>query len=199
MIALCRDGVRLSHRHLIALVIHRLSLARRTPENPDPVPDHLLTGEDTIRAFKDRRMGTGGRPPYHGLIRLDNEATLDQVLRLGVRGSHAGDTRPEPLQRGYNWRTLAIAVAGNSDERPITPAQYARLVQVVTELLPLGRELVGHTDLPFASKDPDKRCPGRYLDLHPVLTAATFRLPMGWKDWELDQRRAHAAAAGWEL
>lgn len=194
-----RPGKRLSLRHLRYLVVHRLSLARKTEANPNPVPDHLLTGADVIEAFRDPRMGTGGNTPYHSLVLLDKEGTLEQLLRLGVRGSHAGDTRPPGERKGYNWRSLSVAVIGNADERPITEPQYRRLVQVAYDLLPLCGELVGHTELPYASRDPNKRCPGRFLDLHPVRTAAIFKLPMSWASWSAEDRIRHAEQAGWEF
>jgi hypothetical protein len=181
--------------HIQFLVIHRLSLAREAKGNPSPVPDDVLAGANVVDAFGDRGLGTGGATPYHALIRRNG--TLDQMLRLSTRGAHATDVRAEP--EWYNWRSVAVAIAGNTDESPPTQGQTDTLIRVVSELLPLCGELVGHTDLPGASRDPHKRCPGRLIYLEDVQRVAVSRLPAGWKHWSRSEAKRSAAASGWEF
>lgn len=183
-------------RHLRFTVIHRLSLANRARGNPRPVPDAELTGADVVERFRDPLLGTGGMTPYHVLIRHDG--TVEQLLRLSVRGQHMTDVRASP--RWYNWRTLAIAVVGNTDEGPPTVEQYGALIRVVRDLMPLTRGAVGgHTDYPGASSDPHKRCPGKFLDPLGVRDSAARMLPDGWRQWGKQEAREFAAHRGWEF
>lgn len=167
---------------LAFVVIHRLSLAHKTEENPNPVPDASLDAMDIVEIFKNHGMGTGGRPPYHIIIRRDPLGTIEQILPIMVQGAHA---------IGYNSRSIAVAVIGNSDERPPTSEQHAGLVKVCQTLCRLnhGLQLVGHTDLPGApSGDPSKKCPGQYLPLGPVIArACVCDRPYSDPWWELQR------------
>jgi len=195
-------GSLLQQGSLVYIVVHRLSLARKTKENPRPVPDHELRGEHVVRAFRNRDMGTGQRTPYHALVCQDEAGTVEQLIPLSCRGAHAGDNRPLNNREGYNWRSLAVAVAGNADERNPTPPQYSSLARVCSEWLPLrpgGLFIVGHTDLEGASSDPNKRCPGQFLSVHALRRSAEWRLPPNWEEWSPAESRQWVTDNGWEI
>jgi len=198
-----RRGITLRQGSLRYIVVHRLSLASFDEEaNPDPIPDHLLTGAELVQRFRNRALGTGGATPYHALVCLDNGAHVEQLLRLSVRGAHAGDVRQGPEHVGYNWRSLAVAVVGNADERHITGSQYTSLVRVCSQWLPMragGLFVEGHTFLPGASKDPNKRCPGRFLDMDTVRRSVDSMMPAGWQIWNEDTGQSWTAQHGWEI
>lgn len=143
------------------VVDHRLSLANKTEGNPNPVDDRILNGFHVIEAFRNPLMGTGGRPPYHLLIKQDALATVDQMLPLAIKGAHAS---------GVNWCSIAVAVAGNTDERAILPQQYQRLIGINRLLAPLNGGLIirGHDEIPGARKDDGKQCPGRFLSMDAI-------------------------------
>ncbi len=138
------------------LMIHRQSLARQTDANPIPIPDDELDGPMLTGKFSAVVFRTGGLTPYPVLILADG--TIEQLLPLSIRGAHA---------RIYNRISLAVGVVGNTDERPMTDKQYESLVWVCQRLTPIngGLRIVGHTDMPGATRDPSKRCPGRYLSI----------------------------------
>jgi len=145
-------------------IVHRLSLTRETIANPNPVLDCNLTSEDIVVRFGNTLMGTGGRTPYH--IHIFGDGRIEQVLPLTIRGAHAN---------GYNWRSVAVALIGNTDERACSLAQYDALIWVSRALRGLNKGLAveGHTYLPGASNDPYKRCPGLYLDMNKVRAAVS--------------------------
>jgi hypothetical protein len=158
----CYDGrvATLHYSRIRYIVIHRISLAFKTDANPHPIPDDQLGAVGLAMAFKDRGLCTGGRPPYHILICMDGAA--EQILPLSVQGVHA---------RRYNDESIAIAMAGNTDMREAPLAQHKTLVEVCKPIYKLngGLQIAGHTDLPGASGDPRKRCPGRFLPLEPII------------------------------
>jgi len=152
------------------IVIHRQSLAQFDEmENPQPTPDLMLDAVVLAERFRDRstQLGrhTGWRRPYHLLILADRDATVEQLIPLSCRGTHAKD---------YNYKSWGVALVGNSDQRPPSRAQYDRLVDTIALLSQYkdGLKIAGHTDLPGASGDPNKRCPGRFLPLGPVIEQA---------------------------
>jgi len=141
------------------IVIHRVSLANYDKDqNPDPISDELLNAKEVALRFKNKALGTLGYTPYHILIKQNG--TIEQMLPLSVRGAHS---------KGYNWCSWAVAVVGNTDQNEIKDAQYHPLVLVCKYLSRPGLEIVGHTDLPGASADPNKKCPGRFLPLEPII------------------------------
>jgi hypothetical protein len=191
MNALIQSGVTLHRNNVRWLVIHRISLSEKAPGNPNPIRDEDLTGEELIRRFRNAGLGTGGRCPYHVLIRHD--ARVEQLLPLTVKGAHAPN---------YNWRSLGVAVAGRTDLFPILPEQWVQLVKVCIGLIgywPDGLAIAGHTDLPGASDDPTKQCPGQYLIPRRLETRVLGWMPNGWGDWDEDQCLEWVRLHGWEI
>jgi hypothetical protein len=181
--------------NLAYLVIHKTSLALRDPEaNPFPIPNELLDGPSLAGRFTNPKLGTGGLIPYEILVRGNEAAAAEQLLPLYIRGAHA---------IGYSWRSIAIAVVCQDEltNPDITPAQRDRLVKICTALVPLGQglKIVGHTDLPSASADPRKVCPGSKFALDMLTKTVYQSLPDDWRAWSLAQREEHASSAGFQL
>jgi len=154
------NGYKLAPANVTTVVIHRLSLAFKAEENPYPISDDQLDGPAVANTFKNKKMGTGGRCPYHFLIRKDLDATVEQMLPLGIMGTHA-------LSK-WNQQSFAVAMAGNTDTRECNKKQYDRLVELCRVLCWVngGLDLKGHDELVGGSKNPNKRCPGKYLPMN---------------------------------
>jgi N-acetyl-anhydromuramyl-L-alanine amidase AmpD len=147
--------------------VHRISLSQIAYGNPHPIADDLLTGPELARRFLvSEALGTGQRIPYHLLVRRDGD--VDQMISLGRRGAHA---------RGKNWCSWAVAIAGNTDEAPVSVKQWDALIDVLWLLAGLHPELqiVGHTEIPGTSGDPNKQCPGRHISMDSVRKAVADR------------------------
>jgi hypothetical protein len=159
------------------IVVHRLSLAGIG------IPDEELTGKQIIESFRDPNLGTGGRPPYHAAILQDT--TIEQMLPLAVTGSHAIN---------YNWCSWGVCVIGNTTLRPPRPGQVESLIAACRVLACAngGLSIEGHTDLPGASGDPNKVCPGHLMPLDVVRSnALTCVSALSWPE--------DAQAFGFEL
>jgi len=122
----------------------------------------------TCRWFQTHpRIGmTGGENPYHLIIDFDK---TEQVLCLDEGGAHA---------RRWNSKSLAIALRGDFNYKHPTPYQKSALYQLCCLLsLYLGTiDIWGHTELPSATKDPMKRCPGGYLRMEQFREAVRDKL-----------------------
>lgn len=187
----------LSYDRLTYVVIHRTSLARKGPDNPSPVPDSLLDGPALAKAFRDNwkdppdGLGTGGRCPYHFLIRTGG--TCEQLLPLSVRGTHAVS---------YNPISLAVAVAGDFRFKEPSPAQWRSLTDVVAALCVYkrnGLHIVGHTQVPDSSHDERKECPGDNLSMSDLLGRVRSTIQdttPQWRGWTPDEARHHLIAKG---
>lgn len=114
---------------------------------------------------------TGGQQPYHFLI--NKYGTVHQVLPLVSNGAHA---------RQWNDDALGVGVVGDFRKEPPTFEQWTALVDLCADLTahleidPDAQEhgvygLSGHDELPRGSKDPDKECPGQFLDMDEVRDA----------------------------
>lgn len=172
--------------NITTVALHRLSLATSTMANPDPVPDDELDGTAIARAFADQQLRTGGDTPYHVLVRADGR--VEQLLPLLVCGAHAV---------AHNWRSWGVAVAGNYDEVELPDRLWRVVVQTCATLALLTRSVNGHTELPGASSDPNKRCPGQYINMDWVRTAVTKKLPLVSMD--IRDRLALIVEAGYTL
>ena len=170
---LCTDpGPRLDTARIRWIVLHRISLARETVANPHPVGDLDLDGPALAGRFRNTGLGTGGRCPYHFLVRRGGD--IDQMLSLSQRGAH---------DKNYNGRSVAIACAGDMREDALTGLQHAALVELLTRLVTGlgGPAIVGHTALPGASADPGKVCPGKRLAVLSLAAVVTKALPDDWR------------------
>jgi hypothetical protein len=162
---------RLERERIRLLVIHRTSLSKPGDDNPDPVSDLLLDGPRLALRFRNTLLGTGGAVPYHFLVLIDGE--VQQLLPLSVRGAHS---------KGYNHESIAVAVVGaNLEHQKPLDMQLDSLVRLVAILRGIngGLRIVGHTDLPGASADPNKVCPGPYLAAADIDRMASSYLPTG--------------------
>jgi len=113
---------------------------------------------------------TGGRMGYHFVIRDDGE--VEQALQLDKVAVHAGR---------YNGESVGIVVVGDFRFNPPTGPQMDALVELCVSLC---RELhiapqsgiFGHTELPGASSDPYKVCPGKLLRINYLINVVTEKL-----------------------
>jgi len=177
VIAECCDG-RITTRHdePTKLVLHRISFAtddggrdeqgRQYLPDVQPIPDEELDGPAVAARFADRRLApkgapswtrrpgtyTGGEMPYTFLARTDG--IIDQCLPVRELAPHA---------RRWNTAGLSLAAAGDFRRRKPTPAQLSAVVYFSALWWAAGLQIVGHTELPDASTDPTKRCPGEHL------------------------------------
>ncbi len=121
-------------------------------------------GEDAITicqrfiADPDVARYTGGQVPYTFIIGNDEIGTIWQCLPLSEVGTHA-----------RRWSAPAIGVACIGDFRKHRPGdvqmkQLIRLCGYLAYAFP-GIVIKGHDELPGGSSDPNKQCPGKYLDM----------------------------------
>lgn len=126
------------------------------------------TGQEISDWFTTHEEGqTGLKTPYHFIIRKDG--TIDQLLAL---------TKLAPHARRYNRTSVAIACIGDFRRHVPTPEQIVsleRLCAIMSRFL-RGAQISGHTELPQASLDPKKVCPGKKLDLRQLRFAVAERL-----------------------
>ena len=135
-------------------------------ENVDKLIIHRVgaslggNGPSIAAAFRDQSQFaagsyTGGEMPYHFVLR--ENGIIDQCLTLGDHAPHA---------RRFNATGLALAVVG--DFRIAAPGvdQWEALRAFCGLWFLYGLEVYGHDELPGASKDPAKACPGRFLDMN---------------------------------
>jgi hypothetical protein len=96
------------------------------------------------------------------------DGVIWQTLPMLEIGAHA---------RRWNHVAIGVAVIADPRVRPLSDKQHANLVELLSDLTqafkidPLAIDddgspfLAGHTELPGASKDPNKQCPGKYLPM----------------------------------
>ena len=100
---------------------------------------------------------TGGENPYHILINAtDSGASITQCIRLLEVGQHA---------RRFNRRAIGVALCFDTLHAPLPHAMGQALIQVLKPLVfwagpTVAGTLYGHDELPGASSDPNKKCPG---------------------------------------
>lgn len=168
----CLAGTRQGEIHygnLTHLVLHKTGVSvRELPWLPDPLADKDCNAFELARRFRRPNKYTGGLVPYHVLVDVDGRA--EQMLPLSMQGAHA-------VKR--NAVALGIAYLG---ENP-TQSQIVTMFALATVLVPInaGLEVVGHTELPGASRDPRKVCPGSKLDLAWFRSAVAAKLAPGWQ------------------
>jgi len=151
------------------IVDHHCSLELQTPENPNPIADDDLEAAGLTRTFATPAMGTGGRIPYGFFVR--RAGIVDQLLALDRQAAHAC---------AFNDHSLAVCTAG---EHGVSTQQYWPLVHlcVMLVLWTHGAEIVGHTSLEGASRDPKKRCPHHSFSIDNLRLDVRNRMPSGWR------------------
>jgi len=147
-IAVCDDGrfrtVPPSKRRYV--IVHRSGMGETAPA--------------IAAAFQSSEgpgSATGYQMPYH--IVIGRYGSIEQALRLTDHAPHA---------LAWSVSGIAIAVVGDPRIEPLTRLQYESLVKVCAVLSSwLGGASVvrGHDELKDGSRDPNRECPGRYLDM----------------------------------
>lgn len=118
----------------------------------------LDTPEELVEAFKDRSLGTGGKYPYHFYVLRDG--SIWQLVRLDEQA---------PGARGHNRNGIQVAWEGDMRRDVPTTAQWEAGLDLARELyLRFDAPAFGHTELPNASRDPAKVCPGANLDMDAI-------------------------------
>jgi hypothetical protein len=174
------------------IVVHHCSLSRYDPiANPRPIElDDDLDATGLIERFKNPSLGTGGRTPYHLLVRTSGK--LEQLLPLSVRGAHA---------RKWNVGSVAVCVAGES--RPAEEWQKIALVNSLCVLMVLyglrADKVLGHCELDGASKDPGKKCPWPTVDMDQLRIELPGAMPSFHYEWDNQRREFFARRAGFVL
>lgn len=136
-------------------MVHRIDFEEKGTDNPDPVPNELLDGPALLKRITPI-LKTGRA--YHALIRADENGTVEQLIPLSRRGAHAYQ---------HNYEAIGVAVVGDFRKSPMPPEQHASLMWVCAGLGLLNSEIeiVRHDGVPGASADPDKVCPGHFIDV----------------------------------
>lgn len=157
----CWDG-KYRERHVTShIVIHRIE------------PEIGNYAEDFAEEFKktgkyEAGSYTGGQMPYHFLCFKDGRC--EQALAIMDTGPHA---------LVWSQRAIAVAMVGDFhlNDTP-TAEQWATTVNLCAVLgWWMGAyQLRGHTELPNASKDPKKRCPGSGVSLDDLRAAVAIRI-----------------------
>ncbi len=123
-------------------------------------------GEDAIticrRFIDDPEVAkyTGGEVPYGWIIGVGG--TIWQCLPISEVGAHA---------RRWNKQAIGVACIGDFRKHEMPDVQYGPLIQLLAALqfgFPRDLEIKGHDELPGASADPRKKCPGDKLPMHGV-------------------------------
>lgn len=126
---------------------------------------------------------------YH--LAVNKDGSVDWAL--SGKGFDLGFELPGQHATGYNWNSIAVALYGCFDPAPDgqelhppplnlhpTKAQLDTLNVLLPGLAwwSGAKHLMGHTELPHATRFPGKVCPGRHIDLD-ALRAKTglTRLP----------------------
>jgi len=181
----------LLRKNITHLFIHRISLANYDPANPNPVKDEFLDGVGLADRFKaTEALGTAKQVPYHFLATKNNPTySIEQLIPLSIKGCHAGD---------WNWRSIAVAVCGDFRRNPPANPQYENLINLISLIAPMngGLEVVGHTDVPSAHLDPNKVCPGHYLNAKIALAKAILIMPEKWREIPEDEVNKRMIEAG---
>ncbi len=125
-------------------------------------------GEDAIticrRFIDDPEVAkyTGGEVPYGWIIGADPTETIWQCLPISEVGAHA---------RRWNKQAIGVACIGDFRKHVMPSHQYAQLIKLLACLqfgFPRDLKIKGHDELPGASADPRKKCPGDLLPMQEV-------------------------------
>lgn len=146
-IAQCDDG-----RHRAAGLAERMRLAiHRTEAGTD-----AASIARTYREHPQARAVTAGQMPYTFVV--TRGARVEQALPLHEHGPHA---------RAWSDSSIGIGCIGDFRTEAIGMDQFNALVRLCAHLCRwLGAvEVFGHDEMPGASRDAGKECPGRYINM----------------------------------
>lgn len=146
------------------VVVHRIEVSQEdSTYRDDPF--------DVLRFFREHPIGvgaTGGDMPYPVLITPDGRVT--QTLPL---------LRISPHAVRHNPTTIGVAALGDFRREPPSALQREALVWVCAALLAQCQHeapiLFGHDELSEATRDPNKECPGRHLDMNALRAEVAAR------------------------
>lgn len=144
-------------------VVHRFGWIDRNEFGVNGVSPDAEGVSDFYAREPEASRATGGKPPYTFII--DHFGTVEQVYPVGAITPHA--TR-------FNVSGVGVAVLGDFRFVPPTDQQIKSLTELWSLFVSAwpGMSIVGHTDLPNATKDVRKVCPGRNMDLVKIDTTA---------------------------
>jgi hypothetical protein len=111
----------------------------------------------------------------------------EQALPLSIRGTHA---------IGINRESLAWVIIGEKRPASMRMLELAADAVAMLVLWTGGAEIVGHMDIPGASKDPGKTCPRPTIDVAQFRLLVRDRLPSDWRTWPRAQIEDVVSAAG---
>jgi hypothetical protein len=115
--------------------------------------------QDVANTFANNNLGTGYKMPYSYVLNPDNLSVF-RAVPLEKVTPHAGR---------YNITSVGIAILKDLRNEHIDDEAFVLLAELCNHIRMFTNkdlEIVGHTDLPGASKDLDKVCPGKNLDIH---------------------------------
>ena len=132
------------------IVIHRLG------------PSVGVTPGEIIKNFKDESRFaagsyTGGTVPY--CFQVDPWGRINQLLEIDDLAWHA---------RAYSKPGIGVAVSGDFREHPPTwesDFNLKRLCTLLSYWIGTKCQIFGHTEMPGAGANPNKVCPGEFLDI----------------------------------
>lgn len=146
------------------IAIHRVGLDLYNHINLGPTAQDIcahFTGRNGV--FPEVAKATGGEVPYTFIVGGGSDTydgVIWQCLPVMDVGRHA---------RRWNEEAIGVACIGDFRVKPPTRAQVHAVTDLCVELcLSLGigpEEIWGHMELPNASADRDKECPGMFFDV----------------------------------
>jgi len=128
------------------IIIHRIDIGE--------------TAEEVCKKFQEVEevsKYTGKQNPYTFFIRRDG--TIEQACPLIEITAHA---------RRFNKQGIGVGVIGDFRKHKPTNQQIEALIYLCAILVTWKRKLIvsGHDELFGATNDPNKECPGKYLNVH---------------------------------
>jgi hypothetical protein len=168
-IAECRDRKqrRLRMSSVDYLFVHRFDVAKIL--KVDPADANAVEACRVMQEHPEVAPVVGRENGYHILI---EPRRIVQVLPLWEMGQHA--------RKRYNPRSWAVAVLWDPRHAPMPSTMGFMLEQVCADLCTYlgGVEdiLVGHDEMPGASGDSAKRCPGNYLPMDGLRSSVLSRM-----------------------
>ncbi len=147
-----------SREQIEGIIVHRIEVSQEDSSFGD-------SPREVERFFVEHPIGkkaTGGDMPYPLIIEADGKIT--QTLPFNLIAPHAVAANPS---------TIGLALIGDFREQAPSGPQMKSLLQTCIQLVmaigipteKLSEHLRGHDEIPGASRDPDKECPGRILDM----------------------------------
>lgn len=167
----CDDGHRgeMLPERVDLIVVHRTIWE---PGDAVGVCKRFQTHDENENGLSGLASYTGGENPYHFLIQPD--AQVVQCLELGEVGAHA---------RRWNHKAVAVALMHDTLHSPLPHEMGLSLVKILRPLClwagGVKKHLFGHDELPGASRDKNKVCPG--VNMHAVRGQVMEQL-LGWWD-----------------